>query len=133
MDREQQTTEVREANLRDNGTDVHRQTVTRTERTDGRVVAYRVVWYIAGVIIGLLALRVLLFLFGANQGAAFVDFIYSITWIFAAPFYGIFPQPEYGMSVLDTASIVAIVVYALVAWAIARLFTLNSARPVGDV
>lgn len=133
MDRDQQTTEVREVNTQDNGTSVRRQTVAQTERTDGRIVAHRVVWYIAGVIIALLAIRVLLYLFGANQGAAFVDFIYSITWIFAAPFYGIFPQPAYGESVLDTASILAMIIYALVAWAIAKLFVLNAPRATTEI
>lgn len=133
MDRNEQTTEVRETNVQDGATNIQRQTVSETSKADGRVVAQRVVWYIAGVIIALLAARVLLYLFGANQGSGFVDFIYAVSWVFAAPFYGIFPQPEYGRSVLDSASLVAIVVYALVAWGVAKLFTLNSSRPTTEV
>lgn len=133
MDRNEQTTEVRETNVQEGATNVQRQTVSETTKADGRVVAQRVVWYIAGVIIALLAVRVLLYLFGANEGSGFVDFVYAVSWVFAAPFYGIFPQPEYGRSVLDTASLVAMVVYALVAWGIAKLFTLNSARPSTEV
>lgn len=132
MDRDQETTEVRETNVQEGATNVQRQTVTHATQADGRVVAQRVVWYIAGVIIALLAVRLLLFLFGANQGSGFVDFVYAVTWVFAAPFYGIFPQPAYGASVLDTASLVAIVVYALVAWGVAKLFTLNSSRPTTE-
>ncbi|MFZ1258744.1 MAG: hypothetical protein WAQ25_04720 [Candidatus Saccharimonas sp.] len=125
MNEEQQTTEVRETNLRQGATNVQRQTVRQTTQADGRVVASRVVWYIVGFIVSLLVLRVLLFLFAANQGAAFVDFLYAISGVFAAPFYGIFPQPAYGASVLDSASLVAIAVYTLVGWGIAKLFTLN--------
>lgn len=127
MDREQQTTEVREENIQDGATDVRRETVVNTVTPSAGTVARRVIWYIAGFIIVLLALRVVLFLLGANQGSTFVDFLYAITQPFAAPFYGIFPQPSYGQFALDTASIVAMVVYALVAWGLAKLFTLTSA------
>ena len=96
---------------------------------DGRVVAGRAVWYIAGFIITLLLLRVMLFLLGANQGAPFVDFIYGLSGIFSVPFTGIFPTPAYATFALDTASILAIIVYTLAAWGISKLFTLN--RPSG--
>lgn len=128
----EQITEVRERDVVDNdGTAVHREAVSvRDDSTaDGRVVASRVVWYIAGAIIAVLALRIILYLLAANQGSPFVDFIYGLSAIFAAPFYGIFAQPAYGLSVFDTASLVAIVVYALIAWGLARLFTIN--RPAG--
>ena len=127
-----ETTEVRERNVADdNGNSVRRQTVaTHADATaDGRVVASRVVWYVAGFIIALLVLRIILFLLAANQGSAFVDFIYALSGVFAAPFNGIFATPAYGSSALDTASLVAIAVYALIAWGISKLFTLN--RPAG--
>lgn len=132
MDREQQTTEVRRDTVvdgtNDNGSAVERQTVTNTATADSRVVAQRVIWYIAGFIITLLALRVILFMLGANRDSGFVDFIYAVSGIFSAPFSGIFPAPTYGQFFFDTASVVAMVVYALVAWGIAKLFTLTSAR-----
>ncbi len=125
MDEQQQTTEVRNTEVQDGATNVQRQTVSHSEQADGRVVASRVIWYIAGFIIVLLLLRIVLFLLGANQGTGFVDFIYAVSGVFAAPFSGIFPAPTYGKFFFDTASVVAIVVYALVAWGIAKLFTLN--------
>lgn len=130
MDEQQKTTEVRETNVQEGATNVQRQTVRTVEAADGRVVAQRVVWYIAGFILVLLALRIVLFMLGANQGTGFVDFIYAVSGVFAAPFAGIFPAPTYGQFFFDTASLVAMVVYALVAWGIAKLFTLNSARDV---
>ena len=132
MDQEQKTTVVRDERAIDDGgvTDVRQESVTHNATADGRTIAQRVVWYIAGFIISLLALRVVLFLLGANRQSGFVDFLYAITQPFAAPFYGIFPQPAYGQFALDTASILAIVIYALLAWAIAKLFTLTSARRV---
>ncbi len=125
MNEEQQTTEVRNTAVKDGATTVQRQTVSHAEQADGRVVASRVVWYIVGFIIVLLLLRIVLLLLGANQGTGFVDFIYAVSGVFAAPFAGIFPAPEYGKFFFDTASVVAIVVYALVAWGISKLFTLN--------
>lgn len=125
----EQTTEVRERNVvNDNGDRVQRRTVTAS--AGGRSVMSRVVWYVAGLIIALLALRVLLLLLGANRDNGFVDLIYALSGVFAAPFTGIFPTPTYGQSFFDTASVVAIVVYALIAWGIAKLFTLN--RPAGS-
>lgn len=126
MDKEQQTTEVRSTEVQDGATNVQRQTVSHSEQADSRVVAGRIVWYIAGFIIILLVLRIVLLLLGANNAAGFVDFIYAISGFFAAPFIGIFPAPSYdGRFFFDSASVVAIVVYALIAWGVAKLFTLN--------
>ncbi len=129
MDEQRQTTEVRETNVSDGDTSVQRRTASQSTRADGRVVASRVIWYIAGFVIALLAIRTLLLALGANRATGFVDFIYSVSGVFAAPFSGIFVTPSYnGQFYLDSASLVAIVVYALVAWGTAKLFTLTSTR-----
>lgn len=126
MDNErQETTEVRDTVTQDGDTEVRRQTVKESRQSDPRVTASRVVWYIAGVIIALLAVRFVLLLLGANQSAAFVGMVYTLSGIFAWPFYGIFPQPTYGVSQFDSASVVAMVVYALVAWGVSKLFTID--------
>ena len=130
MDNEQQTTEVRTAEMRDGDTSVERQTVSATRKTDGAVVAQRIVWYIAGFIIVFLLLRLILLMLAANQGNFFVDLVYGIGGFFALPFSGVFSSPAYGEFFFDTASLVAIVVYALAAWGLARAFTLTGAREV---
>lgn len=122
--REVQTTETQAGDA-----DVERQVVRQDTAAPGNIVAKRVVWYIIGFIIALLALRVVLLLLGANQGSAFVDFIYGFAGVFALPFEGIFGTPVYGSSMLDTAGLVAIVIYALVGWGLAKLFTLSSNHP----
>lgn len=120
-----QVTEERDVQSAD-GTAMRHETVSRDEsKTSTAVVAQRVIWYIAGVITVLLAFRFLLFLLGANKDSGFVSFIYSLSGIFSAPFSGIFPAPTYGKFFFDTASIVAMVVYMLVAWGLSKLFTLN--------
>jgi hypothetical protein len=129
LEEEQATQEVRTTDNQVGGTRVQRQTVRESATVPGSIVVKRVVWYIAGFIIVLLALRTLLFMLGASQGSPFVDFIYSFSGIFAAPFSGIFPTPVYGEFGLDSASLVGIAVYALVAWGIASLITLRTDHP----
>ena len=104
---------------------------TRTVRTGGSLLLYRIIWLIAGIIIALLALRVILLLLAANQGAPFVDFVYALSSVFAWPFYGIFGYtPHYGQSVLEISSVVAIIVYGLIAWGLGKLATLTTGRPI---
>lgn len=128
-DQNQQPANVRETRDADDGPTMRPQTVQAEKSTSGAVVAQRVVYYVTGVIVALLALRVLLLLLAANQGAPFVDFIYSVSSVFAVPFYGMFGyQPVYGQSVFEISSVVAILVYSLVGMGIAKLFTLTGKR-----
>jgi hypothetical protein len=127
--RDEQTTEVRNTTERQGNTDIQRQSVTTATKSDGNVIAKRIVYYIAGIIIVLLALRIVMLLLAANQDAGFVDFLYALSGFFAWPFYGIFSyQPTYGQSVFEVSSVVAIVVYALIAYGLAKLFTLTRDR-----
>jgi hypothetical protein len=129
-DQDQKTTEVRETNEVQGNTNVRRQTVATAESVDSKIILRRIVYYIAGIIIAFLALRIVLLLLAANQGSGFVDFIYAIGGFFASPFYGIFSyQPAYGQSTFEISSVVAIVIYALAAWGLAKLFTLTSNHP----
>lgn len=123
-----ETTEVRETSDNVDNTNTTR-TVRAADRADGPLVFHKIVWYIAGIIIALLALRIVFLLLAANQGSPFVDLIYGLSGIFAAPFFGIFGYtPAYGQSVLEISSLVAIAIYALIAWGIAKLATLTSNR-----
>jgi hypothetical protein len=91
------------------------------------IFAARLVHFVFGVIIALLIMRMVFLLLGANQGNAFVDFIYSASGVFATPFYGIFAYtPSYGVSVFEVSSLVAIIVYTLISWGLGYLLTLGS-------
>jgi len=125
-ERNQKTTEVRDTKEQRGNTNIRRQSVTTATKVDAGVVARRIVYYLAGVIIALLVLRIVLLLLAANQGSGFVDFVYALSGFFAVPFYGMFNyQPSYGQSVFEISSVVAIIVYGLVAVGIAKLFTLT--------
>ncbi len=79
------------------------------------------IYLVFGIIEGLIAIRFLLRLFGANPGAAFAAFIYNATAPLLAPFIGLFGTPRFDGSVLEWHSLVAIVVYALIAWVLAEV------------
>lgn len=81
----------------------------------------QVVSLLFGVLETLIALRVILRALGANPNAGFAQFIYGLTAPFVAPFVGLFGTPQAGGSVLELHSIVALVVYALLAWLVVRL------------
>lgn len=87
-------------------------------------IARRVVYYILGVIEVLLAFRFVFKLLGANPNSGFVSFIYSVTQVFLAPFDAIFTPattPEFG-TIVELNTITAMIVYALIAWGIVKLF-----------
>lgn len=130
MDREQATWEVRTSQDQVGNTTVERQTISESASAPTGIVAQRIVWYITGAILTLLLLRLVLQILGANQGNGFVDFIYALSGVFAAPFFGMFSYtPSYGASMFEPSTLVAILIYALLGWGIAKLFTLGSNHP----
>jgi hypothetical protein len=77
-----------------------------------------------------LALRFFFLLLGANSGNGFVSFIYGLTAPFMAPFYGIFGSTPTGIiGTFDPGTLVAFVVYGVIAWALVRLVAASSNRP----
>jgi len=89
-----------------------------------RQVASRLVqaiYLIFGIIEALIAIRIVLRALGANPQAGFAQLIYGLTAPLVAPFAGLFGNPQAGGSVLELHSIVALVVYALVAWLLGKL------------
>ena len=89
-------------------------------RRQGARKLVQAIYLLFGVILALIAIRFVLRLLGANPDAGFAQFIYGITGIFVAPFVGLFGTPQFGGSVLEPHSLVAFVIYALLAWVIAK-------------
>lgn len=88
----------------------------------------RLVYLIAGIIEALILIRIVLKLLAANPDAGFTAFMYSITDPLVAFFQGVFPAPSAQGSVLELSAILAIVVYALLAWAIVRVIEITARR-----
>lgn len=91
----------------------------------------RLINYIAYIIISLLLIRFVLRLFGANPSAGFVDFIYSASGFFLVPFRFMFTDTSASPpgSIIEWSTLVAILVYYLIALAIVKL--LAGSRSVG--
>ncbi len=123
-----QETEVRETTTLNGDSAVERRTIARTEQPPGVVVLQRTVWFIAGVISVIVTMRFVLLLLGANRDAGFTDLVYTLSAPFVAPFVDIFGEPAYGTVVFEVSSLLAIVVYLLIAWGIAKLVTLGRPR-----
>ncbi|QQG49948.1 MAG: YggT family protein [Candidatus Berkelbacteria bacterium] len=88
--------------------------------------ATQVVYYVLSVLEGLLVIRFAFKLFAANAANGLVDFVYDLTGPFVAPFRGIFASPVEEGTVFESSTLLAMVVYALVAYIIARLFFIMS-------
>ncbi len=102
-------------------------------RNAGLFKLQEAIYLLFGIVEVLIGIRFLLLAFGANPQAPFVAAIYSITAPFIAPFVGIFGTPRFGGSVIEPHSIVAIVVYALLAWVLVKIAWLVMADDRGDV
>jgi len=90
----------------------------------------QLVWLLFGILEALIGLRVLLKLIAANPNSPFAALVYSASSLFVWPFAGLTRTPAAEGMVLDIPSIIAMFVYALVAWAIVRLIWIVLNRPV---
>lgn len=112
--------------------------VTETKRvaTVSQTIEY-LVYFFFSVVILLLAFRFVLMLIGASTASSFVTMLYGVTGIFIMPFEGIFRQATtQGVetrSVFEPATLIAIVVYAVLSWGIIKLLRIFSGeKPVVD-
>ncbi len=90
----------------------------------------KIIYYILGFLEVLFVFRLIFKILGANPQSTFVAMIYSITKLFIAPFIGIFRMAvSKGIetqSVLEPTLIIAMIVYALLAWGIVKLINISS-------
>ncbi len=90
----------------------------------------KIVWYLAGLLMVLLGLRFILSLLGANVTNGFANFIYNTSHPFVAPFFSLFNYHEFthGTSHLEVYTLIAMLVYALIAWGIVKLVSINQVQ-----
>src|SRR3989344_1975259 len=104
-------------------------TETKRIATSFQTVEY-LVYFFFGALEILLAFRLVLKLTGASIASAFVGLIYGLTGMFILPFEGIFrrgySQGVETRSILEPSTLVAIVVYAVLAWGIVKLLRILS-------
>jgi uncharacterized protein YggT (Ycf19 family) len=92
--------------------------------------AMDLIYLFFGVIDGLLLIRLVLKLLGANTTAGFTQWTYGVTNVLLAPFRNLLPTIGTEHSQLEMSVVVAILVYALIAWVLARLMAIIFFRNV---
>ncbi|HVS79628.1 MAG TPA: YggT family protein [Candidatus Paceibacterota bacterium] len=100
----------------------------RRERVQPLYRGTQVVWYIFSVVETILLFRFILKLIGANTGAAFTQFVYAISYPFAAPFLYVVGSPRVFGSTIEWSTLIAMLVYWVIAWGIVRLIVMG--KPV---
>lgn len=104
-------------------------TETKKVATGFNTIEY-LIYFLCGVLEILLAFRFVFKLTGANIANSFVDLVYGLTEIFISPFEGIFRMGyTEGIEtslVLEPSTLVAIIVYAVLAWGIVKLIRIFS-------
>jgi YGGT family len=112
------------------------QTVQKDPGSERRIFTFKatqVVWLLLSIFEALLALRFVLKLIGANPASPFAVALYGFTGLFLYPFAGLIGTPAMGGMVLEVSTLIAMAVYALIAWAIERIIFVVFYRPRGPV
>jgi hypothetical protein len=112
------------------------QTTQKEPGREQRILTFKatqLVWLLFGILEGLIALRIVLKLIGANPTSPIATLIYGFTSLFLFPFMGLVGTPAAGSMVLEVSSLIAMVVYALIAWALERAIWVIFYRPRGPV
>jgi len=91
--------------------------------------ATQLIWLLLGFLEIMLALRFVLKLIAANPDSPVSKLIYGFTDLFLFPFAGLTATPSAGGMVLELSTLIAMGVYALLAWALERIVWLIFYRP----
>jgi YggT family protein len=118
-----------EQNQRLNVAENHREVEAANQNSAiARVV--NIVYYLFGIVELVLVIRVFLHLVAANSANAFANIIDGLSYPFVVLFATLVQNPVLGTtSVLEITTIIAMVVWAIVAWMVARLVWLVLSRP----
>lgn len=116
-------------------TQERRSEAVMTQREDDReqrlfsFKATQLIWLAFGMVEALIFMRIMLKLIGANPASIFAGFIYDVSYIFLFPFEGLVGTPAAGGVALELSSIIAMIVYAGLAWGIERVVWILFYRP----
>jgi len=110
--------------VHEDGDHVHEEHVVQNVNLEYREAIYKVVqfvWLLFGGLEALIGIRIILMLISANPANWFTAFVYQLSQVFLWPFQNIVANPAFQNHVLEITSFIAILVYALIGWAIVRL------------
>jgi hypothetical protein len=95
------------------------------QRANIRYWTTALIYFVLGVLEVIMGLRWLFRLLGANTDNGFISFLYSISHPFVAPFNNIFNDQALGkQGVFEFSTLIAMLVYALIAWGLVSLINL---------
>lgn len=86
--------------------------------------AYQVIWYILGIIEVLLTFRIVFKALGASSASGFTNLIYTLSDPLALPFSGILGTTFTQQSVFEWSTLIAGVVYLIIAYGLVQLMQL---------
>jgi uncharacterized protein YggT (Ycf19 family) len=92
--------------------------------------AIEIIYLVFGIVDGLLLVRLLLKVLGTNPEAPFSSFIYGLTDFLLGPFKGMLPAYVSGKTIFEPSVLIAILVYALIAWVLAKIVEIAYSRSV---
>jgi YggT family protein len=78
-------------------------------------------WLLFGALEGLLGLRLILKLLASNPSNPFAQLVYGLSDLFVWPFIGLTVTPSAAGIVVEIHTIIAMVVYAILAWLVISL------------
>ena len=113
--------------------------VRTTQSEEGRGQRYatfkatQLIWLLLTLLEAVLALRVVFKLIGVNAANPFATLLYGFTHFFVAPFASLTGAPSAEGMVLEISTIIAMIVYLLIAWALERIVYVFFYRPRGAV
>lgn len=82
---------------------------------------HQIIWYLLAVIEVLLGFRMSLKALGADPTSGFTNAVYAFSNLFALPFRNILPASVSGNSVIEWSTIIAGIVYLVIAYGIIHL------------
>jgi len=83
-------------------------------------LAHYIIYFIGGLLEVVLLFRLVFKLTGADATSGFVGFIYGVTNFFVAP---------YAVFVFEPGTLIAMVVYAILIWGVAKIISIVVGRP----
>ena len=102
----------------------------------GRITTFKVtqvIWLLLGILETTLALRFLFKFIGVNPANPFASLLYGFTDLFVAPFASLTASPAAGSMVFEFSTLIAMIVYALIFYALERLVFVIFYRQRGAV
>ena len=112
------------------------RTTQHEQGSEQRVNTFKVtqfIWLLLGILEAAIALRVVFKMIAVNAANPFAALLYNVTHFFVAPFASLTGAPAVGGKVLEISSIIAMIVYLLIAWALERIVYVLFYRPRGPM